>query len=627
MASNLARPGTGKDIPKAEAQAKVIDLIQQGYQVKDAVQAVGRTEETYRDWRKKDPEFKASIDSIRSARTEEKQFGRPEVPDFDVFCRDWLGQPLFPHQLRMWDVIEGRPPRDMHDSMDYKAGYKNRVLINVPPEHGKSTTFTVNYVVWKIHKSPDVRIVIVSKSAPLAKDFLYEIKLKLTSRVYQDMHNRFAPEGGWKDPDGSWSTDRIYVQGKNDAGVQKDPTVQAMGLRGQIYGHRADLVILDDIVDTKNAHEVAFQLRMINRDIDSRLPSEQEGGGLLAVLGTRVAPMDIYRTLGEELDGDDRRVWSHLRMPAVLDYGNGDSATWETLWPEKWNGTSLSYKRRDNGWNLIYQQLDIDDEMTFRAEAVNASINGSRFPGPLTPEGMNHRPRGMEGLYVVGGLDPAASGNTAMIITGLDRESGVRYILDGWNKKNATAGEIIEKFKAFTEKYELNEWVIEQNALQRFIAQLPELQEFTRARGCRITPHTTNTNKRDADWGIETMAPLFDSCIVEDRDRPGRWKTSPYAQHMIELPSGRQNAWVNELVQQLTAWQPEGLTRATKTDLVMALWFTHIACTKIARRNRTKPTHLRSPYMTQRARQQQKVINLTALREEKRRQRELEGTA
>jgi hypothetical protein len=50
-----------------------------------------------------------------------------------------------------------------------------------------------------------------------------------------------------------------------------------------------------------------------------------------------------------------------------------------------------------------------------------------------------------------------------------------------------------------------------------------------------------------------------------------------HEKRLIDLPSLRQNQWVNDLVQQLTIWQPENMAQKQKTDLVMALWFTHIA--------------------------------------------------
>jgi hypothetical protein len=625
--NNYSRPSTAKKVPVAEAKARVIELIQGGLKVEEACQAVERSKETYRTWMREDQAFHDAVSSIREARHEEKETGRPAVPDFDVFCAEWLHQPLHPHQMRMWDVIEGRAPRDIHPSMDYMPGYSDRVLINVPPDHAKSTTFTVNYSVWLIHKNPDVRIVLMSQSETLAKRFLGEIKFKLTSPMYRPMHMRFGPADGWKSTESEWSTNAIYVQGK---GGDKDPTVQALGLKGQLYGSRSDVIFLDDIITTKNAREIDNQMILIDREIESRLPSEQEGGGLLAILGTRVAPLDLYRSLIDVTDGDDERVWTYFRMPAVVDYGNGDSSTWTTLWPEKYNGKSLAKRKRSGGaaWNLIYQQLNVDEDMPFIAEAVEASIEYRRFPGPMTEAGMGHRERGMEGLYLVGGIDPAASGNTAIIIAGVDPTNEKRYVIDGWNKRNATAGDIIEKFKYLTEKYGLNEWIVEKNAFQRFFAQLPEIKEFCRARGCKITEHYTTANKYDSDWGVQTMAPLFESCGQPDPKNPsGKWARTPKSA-LIELPSTRQNEWVNDLVQQLITWMPEGMTRSLKSDLVMALWFTHIAFTKMLRRSRKRPTHLKTPFMTHSGRNRQQVIDLTAIRAEKQHQRELaEGTA
>ena len=624
MSENLSRPSGKKMLPVKEAKARVLELIAEGCKVIEAMSVVNRTEATYLDWRKNDQEFRASVDDIRTFRAIEKETGKPAVPDFDVFCSDWLKQPLHIHQLRMWDVIEGRAPRAMHDSMSYQAGDPKRVLINVPPEHGKSTTFTVNYTVWMIHKNPDIRIVIMSQGRTLAERFLGEVRFKLTSPVYREMHLRFAPDGGWKDPDKSWTNDAIYVRGK---GGDKDPTVQALGLGGQIYGTRSDLIWMDDTITTKNARETEKQQILIEREIESRLPSDKEGGGLLAVLGTRVATQDLYQLLPEITDHDDEKVWTYFRQPAVLDYGNGDSSTWTTLWPEKWDGKSLSKRKRgDASWSMIYQQLNMTDDMTFKALAVDASINGQRFPGVMTAEGKGHREGGMTGLYVVGGLDPATVGNTAMIVAALDRETGKRYVLDGFNKGGCSPLEMRNQIKSFTDQYKIMEWVIERNAFQRFLTQDPDLTQFLRSRGCRLTEHYTTANKFDADFGIATMGPLFDSCGIPDPKNPRRLIRTPKSA-LIELPSQRQNAWVSELVQQLVTWQPDGMAQKQKTDLVMALWFTEIAFKRILQQTRKMQTHYDTPFLTPAAKKRQKVVSLSAIRMDRRlAQYEQEGT-
>lgn len=625
MANNFARPGTQKAVPIAEAKAKVLEAIRNGAKVNEACHAVGRSPETYRDWMKTDRAFKAAVQDVRTVKKVEDETGTMPVPDFPEFCATWLKQPLFPHQMRMLDVIEGNAPRDLHPSMDYLPGYNRRVLINVPPEHAKSTTFTINYTVWLIHKNPDVRVVIMSQGKTLAQRMLYEIKLKLTSPLFREMHTRFAPVGddgvrGWRDPDNSWTTDAIYVKGKGSTvdGVGKDPTVQALGLGGQIYGTRADVIFLDDVITTKNAREIDKQVILLDREIESRLPSDQEGGGLLAILGTRVAPQDLYRHLLDVTDHDDERVWTYFRQPAVLDYGDGDSASWLTLWPEKWNGKSLARRKRSNAWNLVYQQLNVDDEMTFKAEAVEASINRARFPGLISPTNTGHqRPEGMGGLYVAAGIDPATVGCTAIIVAGLDRETGKRYVIDGWNKLGATSSQIIEQIKYLTDVYPIQEWVVEKNAFQRFLAQLPEVVNYLRARGARVHEHGTTANKFDEDWGIQTMAPLFESCgIPDERAVSGRWKRTP-KNALMELPCERQNTWVNELIQQLTTWQPSGNSQKARFDLVMALWFTHIAFDKLLRRSIKRQTHLSSPFLSPAARSRQQVISLADMRRQK----------
>ena len=219
---------------------------------------------------------------------------------------------------------------------------------------------------------------------------------------------------------------------------------------------------------------------------------------------------------------------------------------------------------------------------------------------------------------IVCGLDPAASGNTAIIVAALDPETGARWVLDGWNQPNAQAGDVLNKMKSFTEIYQPHEWIIERNAFQRFLAQLPEIVQFMRARGVKITPHYTTTNKFDEDWGIETMAPLFDSCIIPDAKNPEVNRPAPFEHKLMHLPSQRQNSWVNDLVQQLTTWQPSGMAQHAKTDLVMALWFTHIAFTAQMNRRKTRQTHYQTPFMSPRALKSQTTINLRAMREQKR---------
>src|SRR5690242_14132409 len=109
MAATLARKGTKRALTKLEAQDKVLDLIRSGLKIEAAMAAVDRSKHTYDEWRKTDPAFKAKADAVRQVRVAEGAGQKVALPDFPEFCEE-LGQPLHPHQLRMWQVLQGNKP-------------------------------------------------------------------------------------------------------------------------------------------------------------------------------------------------------------------------------------------------------------------------------------------------------------------------------------------------------------------------------------------------------------------------------------------------------------------------------------------------------------------------------------
>ncbi len=101
--------------------------------------------------------------------------------DFAEFRQKYLHSRTFPHQQNLIDVIEGREPSWLHPSMKYEPGLaSNRILVNIPPNHAKSMTVTIDYVTWQVCQNPNFRVLIVSQTQQLAADFLYAIKQRLT---------------------------------------------------------------------------------------------------------------------------------------------------------------------------------------------------------------------------------------------------------------------------------------------------------------------------------------------------------------------------------------------------------------------------------------------------------------
>jgi hypothetical protein len=568
------------------------------------VEIIGRTRSTYDRWRANDPDFAALVDETRTG----LKGGRQGIPSFPNFCETYLKQPLFWHQLQWFDLLEGREPRDLHPSETYESGDPSYLLVNTPPEHAKTTTLSINYCVYRICQDPNVRIMLVSKTDKMAQEWLYAIKSRLTHPRYAGLQMAFGPAGGWRADADVWTASRVYLSRDS---TEKDPTVQTLGIGGQVYGARSDLIILDDCVVLSNAHQYEAQIRWLQQEVLTRLGP----GGRLLVVGTRVDALDLYRELrNPERYPSGVAPWTYLAQPAVLSYAE-DPKDWVTLWPRnsvpwagavdrkdadglfaRWDGVHMNRRRgvlAPRTWAMAYQQQDVEEDAVFDPVKVRASVNGLRPPGRLNPS-MPGVDRGMTGLYVIGSMDPAMVGDTGVLVYAVDRHERKRFVLDGRLKTGATPRWIRETIKELSDLYSIHEWRIEKNAFQQFLTQDPELNDWLASRGIRLSEHHTGRNKWDVGFGVASMSALFEF-------------------RLIDLPSTAKSEAIKQLIEQLITWSPE--TKA-KTDMVMALWFAEIRAREVCQSASLEGgpnSHVNNGFLSKRRRARQVTVNLNDL--------------
>ncbi len=606
------KPGV-QNIPKKEAQEKVLILLEQGATITAAMSAVGRNDVTFRQWAMAEPDFKERADKARLAGKGIKA-DLKDLKDisFVDFCEQFLDSKLFPHQLNWLDLMEGITPRWMPAGMTYNLGEPDRVLINVPPEHAKSTTITTNYVTYKIVTDPNTRVIIVSKTQGMARKFLGAIKTRLSHPAYMKLQTAFGPNGGYKADATQWSADMIYLGTGRDSG-EKDPTVQALGLGSQIYGARADLIIVDDAVMGANAHEWEKQMEWLQKEVITRLGRH----GKLIIVGTRVAPVDLYKMLREPGQWSGGvSPFTYCAMPAVLEFDENPD-NWKTLWAEtdqqenakddalangnypKWDGPSL-FKRRSqvspSVWAMVYQQEDVTEDAIFSPSCVAGSVNGMRKRGPLKAGTPGH-PSHVEGGYTVIGLDPAMAGATGAVIATYNRADGKIYVLDCVNMTEPTPQKIQDLIEEWVEKYRPQELRIEINAHQKAYALDDNLRNYLASYGCQLNSHFTGKNKWDTSFGVASMASLFGNT------RDGRFQDN----NLIELPSNEGSEGLKTLVQELITWKPD--TR-NPTDCVMALWFAVIRIRELMQQSSRIGSYTNNRWATRAQRSQRGSINL-----------------
>ena len=606
------KPGI-QNIPKKEAQERCLQQLTQGSTIVQAMATVGRSDVAFRQWCATDAEFKTRAEAARlegkGIKTDLKELGEISFPDFS---EQFLDTKLFEHHLDWIDLIEGRTPRWLDSAMTYEPGAANRVLINVPPEHAKSTVITTNYVVYTIVTNPNARVIIVSKTQGMARKFLGAIKTRLSHPAFTKMQVAFGPNGGYKADSTQWSADMIYLGTGRDSG-EKDPTVQALGMGSQIYGARADLIIIDDAVMGSNAHEWEKQLEWIQKEVITRLGRH----GKLIIVGTRVAPIDLYKMLRDPQQwSGGKSPFTYFAMPAVLQFDEKPE-NWRTLWPKttmqeneidepddnglypKWDGPSLFTRRSEvaaSVWAMVYQQEDVQSDSIFSPTAVAGCVNGMRKRGPLKPGAPGH-PRAAGSTYTVIGFDPAVSGRSAFVAVTLNRDDSTIYVLDCVNMSDPTPQKENALIREWVEKYHPQEFRVEINAHQKYYAMDTDLRNYLATYGCQLNSHFTGKNKWDTSFGVASMSSLFGT--IHD----GRYQDNG----LIELPSNEGSEGLKSLVQQLITWKPD---TKNPTDCVMALWFAIIRIRELMQQGSKVGQYQNNRWATRYQKQSRMSLNL-----------------
>jgi len=531
--------------------------------------------------------------------------------------------------LNVVDMLEGKEPRWIHPSMTYEKGSAglSRLLVNIPPNHAKTMTITINYVTYRVVKNPNINVIVISKTQEQAKKFLYAIKQRLTHPRYADLQAGFGPTDGYKATADMWSANKIYLGADIRESDAKDPTIEAIGMGGQVYGARADLIVLDDVVTLSNAGEWAKQQEWIRQEVASRLPP---GGGQLLVVGTRVSAVDLYKELRSQQHYTDGIVpWSYLSMPAVLDYAD-DPKDWKTLWGkseqplaeddtpdengffDRWTGPRLTAVRNEAGpskWSLVYQNLDIAENAIFDPMCVRGAVNGMRKSGALIAGAAGH-PDSPQNFYRVIGIDPAMSGDTAAVAYAVDRRTHKRFVMDVHVMSSPTPAAIRNLIRDWTDAYHPHTVIVESNAFQLFLTQDEEIRNFLSTRGINYRPHYTGNNKQDPEFGVASLAPLFGTIMKRD----GNNNNLKHAgDNIIELPDSSRNEHIKKLIEQLVVWQPGVQGRRLKMDAVMALWFCEIVARDVLLTSSNVPNFLKNEFTPQKQIEDRYIVNLDDL--------------
>lgn len=225
-----------------------------------------------------------------------------------------------------------------------------RLIIAMPPRHGKSQITSVAFPAWYLAVNPSHEIIQTSSEFDLAQNFTGKAReLFIESKAFHG----HAIERGAQSASSNWRIE------KRHGGLY------AAGVGGMITGRGAHGLIIDDPI--KNSEEAASQ-RQRDKIYDWYWTTARpriEPNGFVILIMTRWHEDDLAGRLIAESQ-EHGEPFEVLSLPAIAEDGDAlGRAPGEALWPERYSRAMLDTMRSampSHHWNALYQQRPTDEE-------------------------------------------------------------------------------------------------------------------------------------------------------------------------------------------------------------------------------------------------------------------------
>jgi predicted phage terminase large subunit-like protein len=313
-----------------------------------------------------------------------------------------------PHHVRICEALE-RVAR----------GECPRLMVFMPPRHGKSELASRRFPAWFLGANPRKQIIAASYNSELAADFGRDVRNIVASKDYRNLFGVSLAEDS---------------QAANRWHTSEGGSYVSAGVGTAITGRGAHVLLIDDPIKDREEADSSLSRDRVWDWYTSTAYTRLMPGGAIVLIQTRWHEDDLAGRLiqAQQRFGGDK--WEVLELKALTDDDT-------PLWPEWFPLADLERIRAVIGprdWSALYQQTPVPDgRAEFRREWLAFFQPGDPA---ATGEGMNK--------YIL--CDPAGekkktSDRTAIWVVGLNSDR-CYYLLDFvYDRLNLTerANEII----------------------------------------------------------------------------------------------------------------------------------------------------------------------------------------
>lgn len=229
--------------------------------------------------------------------------------------------------------------------MEIAFGEINRLMVFLPPRHGKSWLVSQFFPAWYLGMFPDKRVILTAYEADFAATW---------GRRARDILNQHGSNIFNVEVDNKSSAANRWDIKKNHGGMI------TAGVGGPITGKGADILVIDDPV--KNAEEANSQTY---RDktwewYQSTAYTRLEPQGAVILIMTRWHEDDLAGRLLKNMQNKHGEKWEIINLPAIAEENDLlNRKPGAPLWPGRYNLVELNRIKETTGsywWSSLYQQ-------------------------------------------------------------------------------------------------------------------------------------------------------------------------------------------------------------------------------------------------------------------------------
>lgn len=229
-------------------------------------------------------------------------------------------------------------------------GKNQRLILQAPPQHGKSFMTSEIAPAWFMGRFPKKKIITASHTKELASKF----GLKVRENILHPIHGAVFGHDGQLSPK-KQAADEFYT----NAGGE----YFAVGVGGTPIGHGADVYIIDDPIRSRSDVQSESQRQELKQWWSSAVMSRLVGDGNIILMHQRWHEDDLAGWLLKESPGQ----WRVVNFPALIEDEEDAEADYlgrkigEPLVPKLHSKEKLEMIRDDPGfskqdWYSMYQQ-------------------------------------------------------------------------------------------------------------------------------------------------------------------------------------------------------------------------------------------------------------------------------